>query len=124
VFRANHVRVITLPPHCTHLLQPVDVVWAKPFKDRFSTLVRSQADQDLARLFGILNCGDAPASAAMKERVTFVMCALDAYQHTTTCFTCLKAFRVSGLHPLSPARLCSGARRFAAATTIPRRRSR
>jgi hypothetical protein len=29
------------------------------------------------------------------------MCALDAYQQTTTCFTCLKAFRVSGLHPLS-----------------------
>jgi hypothetical protein len=37
----------------------------------------------------------------MKERVTFVMCALDAYQQTTTWSTCLKAFQVSGLHSLS-----------------------
>jgi hypothetical protein len=29
------------------------------------------------------------------------MCALDAYQHTTTCFTCPKAFEVPGLHRLS-----------------------
>jgi hypothetical protein len=47
-----------LPPHCTHLLQPVDVVWAKPFKDRFSTLVRSQTDQDLIMLFGMLKLGE------------------------------------------------------------------
>jgi hypothetical protein len=37
----------------------------------------------------------------MKERVTFVMCALDAHQQTTTCFTCLKAFPVFGVPPLS-----------------------
>jgi hypothetical protein len=96
------VRVITLLLHCTDFLQPVDVVWAKPLKDRFSTLVRSQTERDLAGLFDMLNCGAVTtASAAMKEPVTFVMCALDAYQQATTCFTCLKAFRVSGLHPLS-----------------------
>jgi hypothetical protein len=44
----------------------------------------------------------ATASAAMKEGLAFVMCALDAYQETTTCLTCLKAHRVSGVHPLSP----------------------
>jgi hypothetical protein len=33
------VGVIALPPHCMHLPQPVDFAWAKPFKDRFSTLV-------------------------------------------------------------------------------------
>jgi hypothetical protein len=84
------------------LPQPVDAVWANPFKDPFSTFVRSQTDQELARLFGMLNCGSVTtASAAMKERPKFVVCALDAYQQTTTCFTCLKAFQVSGLHPLS-----------------------
>jgi hypothetical protein len=103
VFRANPERAITLPPHCTQWLQPVDVASAKPFKDRFSTSVRSQTDQDLAVLFGMLNCGAVTtASAAMKERVTFVRCALDADQHTTTYFTCLKAFRLSGMRPLSP----------------------
>jgi hypothetical protein len=53
-------------------------------------------------LFGMLNCGAVTtASAAMKERVRFVMCALDAYQQTITCFTLPKAFGVSSLHPLS-----------------------
>jgi hypothetical protein len=54
--------------------------------------------------FGMLDCGVVTtASAAMKERVTrtFDMCALDAYRHAPTCFTCLKAFQVSRLHPLS-----------------------
>jgi hypothetical protein len=79
-----------------HLLQGVEVVWAKPVKDHFSALVRSQMDQDLAGLFGMLDCGAATtAPAAMKERVTFVMCALDAYQQTTTWSTCLKAFLAS-----------------------------
>jgi hypothetical protein len=41
----------------------------------------------------MLNCGAVTtASTAMKERSMFAMCALDANQHTTTCFTCLKAF--------------------------------
>jgi hypothetical protein len=57
VFRANHLRVITLPPHCTHLLQPVDAVWTKPLKDHFPTLVRSRTDQDLTMLFCMLNWG-------------------------------------------------------------------
>jgi hypothetical protein len=52
----------------------------------------------------MLNCAAvATTSAAMRQRVTFVMCPLDAYQQTTTCFACLEAFRVAGLHPLSPA---------------------
>jgi hypothetical protein len=61
------------------------------------SLVRSQTDQDLTMtmLFGMLNCrAVTTASAAMKERVTFVMCALDALQRTTTCFTCPKPFPV------------------------------
>jgi hypothetical protein len=37
----------------------------------------------------------------MKERVTFVMCALDACRETTTWSTWAKAFQASGLHPLS-----------------------
>jgi hypothetical protein len=66
VFRGNQVRVITLPPHCTHLLQPVDGAWAEPFKDGFSTLVRSQTDQDLVSLFDMLNSRAViTASAAM-----------------------------------------------------------
>jgi hypothetical protein len=59
-------------------------------------------DQGLTRLLGILNCGGVTsASAAMTERVMFVMCGLGAYQQTTACSTFLEAFQVAGLHPLS-----------------------
>jgi hypothetical protein len=53
-------------------------------------------------LFGVLNRGAvAIASAAMMESVTFVMRALNACQQTSTCFTCIKAYVVPGLHPMS-----------------------
>jgi hypothetical protein len=39
VFRANDAPIITLPPHCTHLPRPADVVRVKPFKDRPSQLL-------------------------------------------------------------------------------------
>lgn len=104
VFRENHVRVITLPPHCTHCMQPVDVSWAKSFKDHFSTLVCSKRDEDILHLLGMLLGGHVThSSEAMKERVKFVMCGLDAYQMTTTWSTCTKAFRVTGLCPFDPA---------------------
>jgi hypothetical protein len=51
VFRANRVRVITLPPHCTDWVRPVDAAWAKSFKDRFSPLVRCPTEQNVLRLF-------------------------------------------------------------------------
>jgi hypothetical protein len=73
VFRANHVRVITLPPLCTHCLQPVDVAWAKSSKHRFSALVMSQTDWDVLGLLSML-IGEKVTEApeAMKERVRFV----------------------------------------------------
>jgi hypothetical protein len=84
VFRANHVRVITLPPHCTHCLQPVDVAWAKSFKDRFSALAMSQTDSGvLGPLRMLIGEKVAQAPEAMRERVKFVVCALDSYQKAT-----------------------------------------
>jgi hypothetical protein len=32
VFRQHNVMVVLFPPHLTHVMQPVDVSWAKPFK--------------------------------------------------------------------------------------------
>jgi hypothetical protein len=32
IFRQHNVLVITFPPHPTHVLQPVDEAWARPFK--------------------------------------------------------------------------------------------
>jgi hypothetical protein len=87
---ANQVRVIPLPRHCQHLPQPLDVARAKPFPGHFFTLVPSRADHELARLFGMLDgTRVATASAAMEERVTFVMCALEACGMPNPCFTSL-----------------------------------
>jgi hypothetical protein len=56
------------------LLLPLGVAQAKPFRDGFSTIVRSQTDEDLTWLLGWLNRrGVTTASAAMPDRVTFVM---------------------------------------------------
>jgi hypothetical protein len=83
--RANHVRVITLPPHCTHCLQPVHVAWATSFKDRFSALVMSQTDWDVLGLSSMLiDEKVTQAPEAMKERVEIGMRALDSHQKTTT----------------------------------------
>ena len=103
VFRENNVRVITLPAHCTHCMQPVGVSWAKSFKAHFSRLVVSKSEEDIMQLLGMLLGGHVTESSeAMKERCKFVMCGLDAYQMTTTWSTCAKAFRVTGLHPFNP----------------------
>jgi hypothetical protein len=100
VFRANHVRVVTSPYHCTYCLQPADVAWAKSFKDRFSALVVSQADSGVLGLLSML-AGEkvTEASEAMKERAKFVMCAIDSHQKTTAWSTWLKALRVTGFLP-------------------------
>lgn len=34
--RENHVTVLSLPPHCSHKLQPLDVSFMGPFKTRLS----------------------------------------------------------------------------------------
>ena len=34
--RANHVTVISFPPHCSHKLQPLDVNFMGPLKTNFS----------------------------------------------------------------------------------------
>lgn len=38
--RENHVYMLILPPHCTHLLQPLDLVIFSPLKNLFSDLLK------------------------------------------------------------------------------------
>lgn len=39
--RDNHVTVISLPPHCSHKLQPLDVSFMGPFKTHFSQAIET-----------------------------------------------------------------------------------
>jgi hypothetical protein len=34
VFLEHNVRVILFPPHMTHVMQPEDICWARPFKSK------------------------------------------------------------------------------------------
>jgi hypothetical protein len=36
IIRAQNVRVVTFPPHLMHILQPIDVLWARSFKGFFA----------------------------------------------------------------------------------------
>jgi hypothetical protein len=76
VFRANHVRVSTLQPHCTDCVQPVDVARAKSFEDRFSPLVRSSTEQDVLRLLTLLTGEKVTDASEGKGSVLSLSCVI------------------------------------------------
>ena len=41
IARENHIKIISLPPHCTHKLQPLDKSFMGPLKHHYSNEVRS-----------------------------------------------------------------------------------
>lgn len=86
--RRFNVKAITLPAHSTHILQPVDVGIAGPFKDRFKkSLLRGLSSIDNGR--------DALRAAT-------VWAALDAYETVVTTMTSEGAFARAGIKPCSP----------------------
>jgi hypothetical protein len=89
--------------HTGHTARPPRCCLARGFEDRFSALVVSHTESEVLGLLSMLT-GEKVTGApeGMKERAKFVTCALDSYQKTTTWSTCLKAFRVTGLHPVCP----------------------
>lgn len=40
--RENNVHVLSLPPHCSHKLQPLDVSFMSPFKTHLSKAIENQ----------------------------------------------------------------------------------
>ena len=97
IFREHNVRVITFPPHLTHILQPVDVAWARRFKSQFRDSFRNwRKDMGVATLRRYLAV-EGTLSATMLRRGQIVAAAVDAATSSRTRYVCATAFAVAGL---------------------------
>lgn len=80
------ILTLCMPPHSSHILQPLDVVCFSPLKRKYSQRVRDLARR---RVFHINKEGFLPAFK-------------DAFFDVFTEANCRKAFEVSGLVPINP----------------------
>lgn len=88
----NNIKCIALPPHTSHILQPLDVGIFNVFKAAFRKAV---SDPAIAEII------PAEASAAAKERVRMMARSLIAHVHATTAKHITRAFIKTGIYPIS-----------------------
>jgi hypothetical protein len=81
----NKILTLCMPPHSSHILQPLDVVCFSPLKLKYSQRVRALASK---RVFHINKEGFLPAFR-------------DAFFDVFTYGNCKKAFEASGLVPIN-----------------------
>ena len=86
VCRANHIEILLLPPHTTHMLQPLDISVFNPLKADFSTLASRMG---LVR--GDMMIGKKQFSSVLKH----------AHEKAVTAENIMAGFRKAGIHPLS-----------------------
>jgi hypothetical protein len=103
IFRNHNVMVITYPPHLTHVMQPVDVSWARAFKAFFTRwLHQLQKDND----FQLFWCETGTPNDAQWLRSCVVAAAISAADQASSLALCTKAFAQTGLAPFfSPHRV-------------------
>jgi hypothetical protein len=103
-FRAHNVHVVTFPPHLTHVLQPIDVSWARAFKTFLRDWLRINQKLDRrADQFRALGSPLEGASQAQQTKARLVFSVIDAAQPATTMGLSMAAFRVCGICPYSAA---------------------
>jgi hypothetical protein len=78
------ILTLCMPPHSSHILQPLDVVCFSPLKQKYSQRVRDLARQ---RVFHV-------------DKETFLPAFKDAFFDVFTEENCRKAFEASGLVPI------------------------
>jgi hypothetical protein len=94
ILAAHNIKVITFPPHMTHVLQPIDVACARAYK---SILGRKMAEfekhpHQLPH--------SSTTSQAAHKRAILLMGSLAALQHCDMSI-CLNGFEECGLYPFS-----------------------
>ena len=97
IFRAHGIHVVTFPPHLTHVLQPVDVSWARSFKAKFVDLFRTWSSPDLEPFLISRLHPTRELSAVMLQRGQIVAAACEAVSKTTCASLCMRAFITTGL---------------------------
>ena len=87
--KENKIVTVCMPAHSSHILQPLDVVYFLPLKQKYSQRVRYLARR---RVFHINKEGFLPAFR-------------DAFFDVFTTQNCKKAFETTGLVPSDPLRV-------------------
>jgi hypothetical protein len=91
---AHNCKVVSLPPHLTHVLQPIDVACARAFKAalaKYLEVFRRHPEH----LFM------AKGTEASRARVILVLAALSALGHCSMA-VCLNGYATCGIYPWSP----------------------
>jgi hypothetical protein len=101
IFRAHLVRVILLPPHLTHVLQPVDVCWAKQFKAAMTKAFQRYGVNPAIEEAAFQELGENLQRAAGKHRlrVRMIYAICEASAAVTCLSSAAQGFAQSGLVP-------------------------
>ena len=91
----HRVAVLVLPGHCTHLLQPFDVVLAPVLKSNFKRFLTQGAQ-------AIENSGRQFESEAARVRFLYVESFLKAWYAAATPANCARSFEKTGIFPPCP----------------------
>lgn len=89
LLRQNNILLIILPPHSTHLMQPLDVAIFKAFKDQFRHFMGEQCPSTTAK----------PSSSRLRNAIC--RSVLNARDKTLYRDKVAQSFVTAGLHPLS-----------------------
>ena len=96
---AHNILLIILPPHTTHLLQPLDVGMFGLFKSALRHMVRLiRKKEDFQS-----RCSELPRAA--RDRVLLASSLDEAYRQKFTPFYIRDAFAAAGLMPFAPDRV-------------------
>lgn len=82
----NYVTIISLPPHCSHRLQPLDVSYMSPLKSNFSTEIEAFLKNNPGRVVTINDIANLFGKAFLK---------------TSSSFTAINGFKKTGIVPLN-----------------------
>ena len=85
--RENHIILLTLPPHCSHKLQPLDLTFFAPLKNQYA----KEADYFLT-----INSGKTVSISDVVDLTS------KAFSKVATVEKALKGFETSGIWPYNP----------------------
>lgn len=86
IFRENNVRLLALPPSCTHMMQPLDVAFFKPMRTYITSIIREE--------------GALPTDLTL---ASIIQKAYKRMENPKKEHPLAAGFRTTGLYPVNPA---------------------
>jgi hypothetical protein len=98
----KHIIMVTLPPHLTHVMQPIDVCRARSFKTAYRRFLKAYIRVDsLVRAYSLLRpaARTGAPSNARDSRVSIAFAVVDAARTATVTLIASHGFSATGLFP-------------------------